>query len=328
MPINPTSASAPDPARSCDNSSRIQLGSSDLIVSRVGLGCWPMAGITSVGVSDQDSIATVHAALDNGINFFDTAYAYGYDGRSDHVLRAAFGKKRADVIVAHKVGTHWNSDKQRCIDGSPSRLIDQAQQCLTRLGTDYVDVMYLHTPDPEIAIEESAGAIAEICRRGWARYAAVSNVDADQAQRFHAVCPVVAIQPYFNMFQQDAVQSLIGFATASNAAIVCYWVLMKGLLSGKLHRDHVFDPSDRRLTYPIFQGAAWQRAQDLLDQLRTLSRELDCTVSQLVIAWSLASPGVGVALLGAKRPSQIEESAQAMHLQLKPDVIKKINSWL
>ena len=307
-----------------DSAHLIRLGTSDLFVSRIGLGCWPMSGISSLGVTDEQSVATIRAALDLGINFFDTAYSYGYDGRSDRVLCQALGQERSRAIIAHKVGTHWDAQKQRVVDGRPEILIQHAQECLERLGTDYVDVMYLHCPDPKVSIEESAGAIREICRRGWARYAAVSNVTLEQATKFAAVCPIVALQPYFNMFQQEAVEELRPFATHNSISMVCYWVLMKGLLSGHLTRDHVFDPADRRLTYPIFQGQAWQDAQNVLDHLRRIANELDITVSQLVVAWSLARPGVSVALLGAKRPEQIMESAQSMYMKLAPECIQEI----
>lgn len=310
------------------NDGRIRLGHSDLYVSRIGLGCWPMAGITSVGVSDHESIATVEAAIAHGINFFDTAFAYGYDGRSDRVLRAGIGMNRDKVVIAHKVGTYWNENKERCIDGTPQRLKRDAEECVRRLGVSYVDLMYLHTPDPHVPIEQSAAAIHDICKSGLARYAAVSNVTADQAAKFHSVCPVVAIQPHFNMFQQEAVKELLAFAESNQIAMVCYWVLMKGLLAGKLRRDHEFDPTDRRLTYPIFQGEAWQRAQDLLDKLRAMASELGCTVSQLVIAWTLAQPGISVALLGAKHPDQITETAHAMHLSLDESVVSEINGYL
>ncbi len=311
-----------------DSAHLIRLGTSDLYVSRIGLGCWPMSGISSIGVTDEQSVATIRAALDQGINFFDTAYSYGYDGRSDRVLSQALGQKRSRAIIAHKVGTHWDAQKQRVVDGRPETLIQHAQECLERLGTDYVDVMYLHCPDPKVPIEESAGAIQEICRRGWSRYAAVSNVTLEQATKFASVCPIVAIQPYFNMFQQEAVEELKSFATHNNIAMVCYWVLMKGLLSGHMARDHVFDPADRRLTYQIYQGQAWQDAQDVLDHLRRIANELDITVSQLVVAWSLTRPSVSVALLGAKRPEQITESAQAMYMKLSPDCIQEITKRL
>ena len=108
--------------------------------------------------------------------------------------------------------------------------------------------------------------------------------------------------------------------------MVCFWVLMKGLLSGRLNRDHVFDPADRRLSYPIFQGQAWQDAQNVLDRLRHFANELDCTVAQLVVAWSLTQPGVNVALLGAKRPEQIIESAHSMHLAVDTEIIEQMNA--
>ena len=309
------------------NESLIPLGKSDLRVSRIGLGCWPMAGITSIGISDADSIATVRAALDCGINFFDTAFSYGYDGRSDEILRIALANRRNEAVIAHKVGSHWDDQKRRVVDGSPSRLLAQAKECVRRIGSDYVDVMYLHTPDPKVPIEDSAGAIAEICKSGLARYAAVSNVNSDQAARFVQVCPVIAIQPYFNMFQQECVEELIPFASRNQVSLVCYWILMKGLLSGHLQRDHEFDPKDRRLTYPIFQGEAWHRAQNLLDKLRALSADLNCTVTQIVTAWSLTRPGVTVALLGAKRPEQILEAAGSLELKLPAEILELIGSW-
>ena len=309
-----------------DSTHLTQLGGSDLYVSRVGLGTWPMSGISSLGVTDELSEATIYAALAQGINFFDTAYSYGYDGRSDRVLGKALQNQRASAVIAHKVGVHWDAKRQRVVDGSRKTLLAHAQECLTRLGTDYVDVMYLHCPDPLIPIEESAEAIAEICKRGWARYAAVSNVSPEQAERFSAVCPIIAIQPYFNMFQQDAVRELLTFSSANCVSMVCFWVLMKGLLSGRLKRDHVFDPTDRRLSYPIFQGQAWQDAQNVLDRLRHFENELDCTVAQLVVAWSLTQPGVNVALLGAKRPEQIIESAHSMHLKVDTEIIEQITA--
>jgi aryl-alcohol dehydrogenase-like predicted oxidoreductase len=309
-----------------DTSHLTRLGSSELYVSRVALGCWPISGISSLGVTDAMSVATIRAAVDHGVNFFDTAYSYGYDGRSDRVLGEALRNDRDKVIIAHKVGTHWDDRKQRVVDGRPSTLIHQAETSLKRLNMNDVDVMYLHCPDPAVPIEESAACIAKICQRGLARYAAVSNVDYEQAARFNDVCPIIAIQPYFNLFQQDAVNELLTFAKSKNIAMVCYWVLMKGLLSGRMLRDHVFDPADRRLTYPIYQGRAWQHAQDVLDQLRGIAVELQCTVTQLVVAWSLTQPGVSVALVGAKRPDQILESVGAMHLKLDNQIVDRINS--
>jgi aryl-alcohol dehydrogenase-like predicted oxidoreductase len=305
-----------------------RLGNSDLMVSAVGFGCWPMAGITSIVNSTSDVVAAIQSALDVGVNFFDSAYSYGYAGESDELLKRALKGRRHHAIIASKAGMHWNSRRERVLDSSPETLLRHAQEILTRLGTDYLDVMYLHTPDGQTPIEDSAGAIAEIVARGWARYAAVSNVTSSQAQAFHAICPVIAIQPYFNMLQQSAVKELRGFCHQENVALVCYWVLMKGLLAGHLSRHHQFDPRDRRLNYDIFRGESWERNQDLLDALRRIAARIGSTVSQLVIAWTLAQPQITVALCGAKHPAQIIENACGMQLQLDAAVLAEIDACI
>lgn len=305
-----------------------RLGNSDLMVSSVGFGCWPMAGITSIIDSTDEASAAISAALDVGVNFFDTAYSYGYAGESDALLRKALAGRREQAIIASKAGTHWNDKRERVLDSTRATLIKHAEEILKRLNVDYLDLFYLHTPDGRTPIEESAEGIAEIVRRGWSRYAAVSNVTLAQAQAFHAICPVIAIQPYFNMLQTSAVEELRDFCTRENIGLVCYWVLMKGLLAGHLQRDHQFDPRDRRLAYDIFRGESWQRNQDLVDQLRAIAVRIGCTVSQLVIAWTLAQPGITVALCGAKRPSQIVENAGGMQLQLDLATLAEIDACI
>ena len=305
-----------------------RLGNSDLMVSSVGFGCWPMAGITSIIDSTDDASAAISAALDVGVNFFDTAYSYGYAGESDALLRKALAGRREQAIIASKGGTHWTEKRERVLDSTRATLIQQAEEILKRLNIDHLDLFYLHTPDGQTPIEESAEAIAEIVRRGWSRYAAVSNVTLAQAQAFHAVCPVIAIQPYFNMLQPSAAEELRDFCSRENIGLVCYWVLMKGLLAGHLQRDHQFDPRDRRLNYDIFRGESWQRNQDLVDRLRAIAGRIGCTVSQLVIAWTLAQPGITVALCGAKRSSQIVENAGGMQLKLDFATLAEIDACI
>ncbi len=166
-----------------------QLGNSDLMVSSVGFGCWPMAGITSIIDSVAEVEAAIGAALDAGVNFFDTAYSYGYAGESDELLRRALQGKRDQAIIASKAGMMWDENHQRRLDAKPATLIKHAEEVLRRLDVEHLDLFYLHTPDGTTPIEESAAAIAEIVRRGWARYAGVSNVTLEQAQAFHAICP-------------------------------------------------------------------------------------------------------------------------------------------
>lgn len=305
-----------------------KLGTSDLFVSSVGLGCWPMAGITSIVPDDEELIRTIQAALDCGINFFDVAYSYGYTGESHRLLRRALHGRRHEAVIATKVGMHWTADRQRAFDTRPDTLLAHAAEELQRLGVEHVDVLYLHTPTSEVPIEESAGAIAEAVRRGWARYAAVSNVNAAQAARFAKECPVVAVQPYFNMLQQDAVEDLRQFCGEHDVGLVCYWVLMKGLLAGHLTRHHQFDPRDRRLTYEIFRGENWQRNQDLLDSLRQIAFRVECSVAQLVVSWTIAQPGITTALCGAKHPEQIRDTAKSMTIHLDSETMDEIDQCI
>jgi aryl-alcohol dehydrogenase-like predicted oxidoreductase len=287
-----------------------------------------MAGVSSLGVTDEDSIRTIRTAVDAGINFFDTAYSYGYSGESDALLAKALAGRADQVVLATKIGTHYDSRRQRIINGRPELLLQHAKESLRRLKVDQVAVIYLHEPDPNVPLAESAGTIAEIVNLGYAQHAGVSNVSLAELQLFHRHCPVAVVQPYFNMLQQEAVDELRPFCETEKISIASYWVLMKGLLAGKMERDHQFDPNDRRLTYAVYQGQAWQRAQDLLDHLRALAMELECTVGQLVVAWTLHQPSISCALVGAKRPEQITETAQAMEIELSPQTIAQIDAWI
>lgn len=307
---------------------RRQLGWSDLSVSTVGFGCWPIAGVSSLDVNDTDSLRTMQAALDSGINFFDTAFSYGYDGEADRLVAQVLRQRPGEMIVASKVGSHYDADRKRIIDGRPKTLLAHAERACQRLGVEQLDILYLHEVDPQVPIAESAGAVAEIVSRGLARFAGVSNVDLAQLQIFHAVCPVVVVQNPFNMLQPERTLAIRDFCVENDIAIACYWVLMKGLLAGRMNRNHSFDPADRRLAYPIYQGQAWERAQDLLDELRVIADELQWSVAQLVVAWTLQQSGITVALCGAKRAAQIEETAEAMRLVLSANTLSRIDAFL
>jgi aryl-alcohol dehydrogenase-like predicted oxidoreductase len=297
---------------------RVRLGNSDLDVSPVALGTWPMAGVSSLGVDDATSVATIKRAIELGINMIDTAFAYGVDGRSDRVIAQAISGMRSNVVIASKVGGSLDIHGRWKADGRPERLIAQAEQILERLQVSSVDLMYLHAPDPEVPLAEAADAVAEIVARGWARYAGVSNVTLDQASLFHSRCPIIAIQTYFNLLQPQSVDALSEFCRRHCIGLVVYWVLMKGVLAGKLQRQHRLDPADRRLNYSIYQGEKWELAQDMLDELRANAHLKNCTVAQLVSAWTLHHPSIAVALVGAKRSDQIEDTAQAMNIRFDP----------
>jgi len=291
---------------------RRRIGNTSLEVSPVALGCWPISGMTSMDVNEQDSLRTIEAALDLGINFLDTAYCYGRDGESERLIGRVIRQKRDSVVIATKGGIHWGDDGQRVFDGSPDRLRQECQISLKRLDTDYVDLLYLHAPDPDTRIEDSASAMSEFVREGLTRTIGVSNLSLEQLKRFHSVCPVAAIQPAYNMLLREIEQGLIPWCQSNDVAVIPYWPLMKGLLAGKLPRDHQFPAGDGRAKYPMFQGEEWRKNHDLIDRLRVIAADMGRTVAQLVVNWTINQPGITSALCGAKRDHQIEETARAM----------------
>jgi aryl-alcohol dehydrogenase-like predicted oxidoreductase len=297
-------------------------------VSSVALGCWPIAGMTSQGVNDADSVATVRACFDLGINFLDTAYNYGLQGESERLVSLALGNRRREIIIATKGGIEWGPGRQQIIDGSPATLRRHCEESLRRLATDHVELYYLHAPDPRVPIAESAGAIRELIDAGKVLAAGVSNVGLEGLEQFAAACPLTAYQPPYNMLQRDIEADTLPWCRAHGVAANVYWPLMKGLLSGRLPRDHEFPPGDSRRKYPMFQGDEWQKNQDVVDALRQIGAQAGRSVAQVVINWTIHRPGVTSALCGAKRPGQIRENAGGMGWRLTAQQLAQIDAAL
>lgn len=297
---------------------RRQLGKSDLNVSPMALGTWPMAGVTSLDVNDADSLETLHVCASEGVNFIDTAYCYGEHGDSENLMREALGNSLREFVVATKCGIHYNDAGQQAQDARPETIKQECDESLRRLGLDVVDLYYLHSPDPNVPIEESAGAIAELIAAGKVRYAGISNAQLPVIQAFHAACPIVAVQLPYNMLQRNIEELTLPWCQENQVAVVVYWALMKGLLAGRIDREHPLDPRDKRLTYPMYQGEEWGRNLAFLDRLREIAADCEKTVSQVVINWTIHQPGITVALCGAKRPWQFREVAGALGWQLTP----------
>jgi len=301
------------------------LGRTDRVVTSVAMGCWPIAGMTSLDVDTRSSLATLEAAFDAGIRHFDTAFCYGAAGESETLIGRALRTRRDRITIATKGGIHWNASGERVIDGRPATLKSQCDTSLRRLGTDRVDLLYLHAPDPTIEIEQSADALYRLLRAGKTAAIGLSNVDVEQAHRFAAVCPVAAIQPHYNLLQREIEQDLVPFCLERRISLMTYWPLMKGLLAGHLRRDHVFAPGDGRAKYPMFRGEEWERNQDFVDRIRAVATDAGRSVTATVINWTIHRPGITSALCGAKRPEQIRESAEAMGWRLTDDQLAAID---
>ncbi len=279
------------------------------------LGLWPIAGVTTIGVTDADARGTIQTALDMGIRAFDTAYGYGHDGESDRYLGDAIRSRRDECYVIGKVGQRWSDDRKRVIDCSPATLVADAEESLARMGIDRFDLLMLHSIDERVSLEESARAIESMRTRGLCDSIGVCNVDVSQWQVFHDTVCCDAIQCPLNMVQPDTLKTLVPACREVDCGVYVFWTLMKGLLAGKITRDHVFATGDSRPNYPIFQGEARRQVHDLIDKLDPLAKSFGMTMSQLAIGWTLSQPGVTGALVGARRPDQIAEFASVTPLE-------------
>lgn len=285
-------------------------------MSRLGLGCWPLAGMTRDGITQDEAIATVIAAVDHGITHLDTAYCYGEQGESEQAIAAAIRGRREQVSLAGKCGIHWRPGRVQTVDGSPERLRSEVDESLRRLGTDHLDVLYLHAPDPHVPIEESAAALAAMMAAGKTQAVGVSNVSLDELQRFDAVCPVAVCQMPYNMLQREIEAAIVPWCREHEVGVVAYWPLMKGLLSGTMDRTRGFPATDSRHKYPMFQGDEFQRNLDFVDELRPVAARLETTIPAVVLAWTMEQPAIASVLFGATCPAQVEANVPALTCNL------------
>ncbi len=303
------------------------LGNTGILVSPIAFGCWPIAGLTSPGTNDAESIATIEACFDLGINHIDTAFCYGRDGESERLIGRALGARRHRMVIATKGGLHWDREGNQAHDASPAALRRECEESLRRLGTDYVDLLYLHAPDPKTPVAESAAALGKLMEEGKTRSVGASNLNVAQLEEFAAVCPPAAYQPPYNMLQRQIEADTLPWCRRHGVAVLVYWPLLKGLLAGKLRRDQTF-ANDSRRKYPMFQGEEYQRNLDFVDVLRSIAALSGHTVAQLVIHWTIHQPGITAALCGAKRPEQLRDTAQAAGWRLSDEQAKRIEKAL
>jgi aryl-alcohol dehydrogenase-like predicted oxidoreductase len=304
------------------NTSSRPLGASPVSVGPLGLGCWPLAGMTRAGVTREAAVATVRAAIDLGITHLDTAYCYGEQGESEQAIREALAGigpgARDAVVIAGKCGIHWEPDASRdpprrqVLDGRPERIRAEVEESLRRLGTDRLDLLYLHAPDQTIPIADSASELRRLLDAGKTRAIGLSNASREQLERFAAVCPLAACQLHFNMLQREIEREILPWCMGRGVAMVVYWPLMKGLLAGTMHKGQVFPTSDSRHKYPMFNGEEFARNLDFVETLRPIAARLGVALPDLVLAWTAEQPGITSVLFGATSPEQVAENARAL----------------
>ncbi|HEX3711577.1 MAG TPA: aldo/keto reductase [Trebonia sp.] len=295
----------------------VKLGRTGLAVTPIAYGTWQFGGDWGP-VDERAAVAAIEDARAFGINFFDTAQAYGF-GQSERLLGRALGAElrsaRDQVVIATKGGLRMDGD-QLVRDASPAWLRKGVEASLDALGTEYVDLYQVHWPDPATPVGETAEALADLAREGLIRHVGVSNYSPAQLAEFSAVLPVETVQPPYHLFRRDIEADLLPYAAAHDIGVLAYGPLAHGLLGGAITPATTFGPGDWRSHSPAFTGAGFTSNIQVVAQLAAFARRRRATIAQLAVAWVLAGPAVQVAIVGARTPAHLAESLGAVDLSL------------
>ncbi|BFT70749.1 aldo/keto reductase [Paenibacillus sp. P36] len=297
-----------------------KLGNTGLDVSSIGLGLMGMSPGIYGTIDDEESIKTIHRALDLGVTLLDTADTYG-NGHNEELLGKALEGRREQAIVATKFtfGPNWEF-----IGGHPDYVKKAIDESLRRLNLDYIDLYYQHRVDPNVPIEETVGAMADLVKAGKVRYLGLSEADAANIRRAHAVHPITALQTEYSLWSRDVEEEIIPTVNELGITFVAYSPLSRGFITGELRKFEDLKEDDIRRNLPRFQGENFQKNVDVVDKLNEIAKEKNCSIVQLAIAWTIAKGALPIP--GTKRRKYLEENTAAVDIVLTSEDLARIDA--